>query len=410
MILKTKINTLLLFLLCSYSYGQIDQYNYKRELQGITSQWHKVVLPEDIFAKVSPNLDDIRVFGITSTNDTIEASSILKLKNEKIVAKEMPFKILNTSHNKKGYYFTFKVLTEELINQLNLNFKQTNFDWKVTLEGSQNQQEWYTIVDDYRILSIKNSETDYHFTSINFPNTNYRFFRLLIKSNEKPDLTIAKITFNEILNGSYNNYTINTLNAIQEKQKKITTLKIDLQSTVPVSSIKIQVKDQIDYYRRLTIQYLSDSLKTENGWKYTYQTLFRGTLNSLEKNEFKFESTILKKIKINIYNNDNAPLIIDTVSIKGYVHEIITRFTVPASYYLTYGNQNTTKANYDIERFASKIKDTLNTLNLGEEQLIEKKPAPVKSPLFKNKNWLWAIMILIIIVLGWFSLKMMKKK
>jgi hypothetical protein len=29
-------------------------------------------------------------------------------------------------------------------------------------------------------------------------------------------------------------------------------------------------------------------------------------------------------------------------------------------------------------------------------------------PLFENKLWLWTIMILIIGILGWFSLKMMK--
>ena len=204
--MKVKISTCLLLLICAYSYAQIDQYSYKRELLGITDQWHKVVLPEDIYGKMSPELSDIRIFGLTETNDTIEASYLLQLKTEKVVGTEVKFKLLNTTHNEKGYYFTMEVPTEDSVNQLMLNFKQDNFDWMLSLEGSQNQQEWFNIVDDYRILSIKNAETNYQFTKVTFPETKYRYFRVLIKSKEKPDLSFAKIEFNEVTNGSFNKY------------------------------------------------------------------------------------------------------------------------------------------------------------------------------------------------------------
>jgi hypothetical protein len=51
----------------------------------------------------------------------------------------------------------------------------------------------------------------------------------------------------------------------------------------------------------------------------------------------------------------------------------------------------------------------LTTLNSGNEQLIEKEETPLIEPLFKNKTWLWSIMGLIILVLGWFSIRMMRK-
>ena len=44
------------------------------------------------------------------------------------------------------------------------------------------------------------------------------------------------------------------------------------------------------------------------------------------------------------------------------------------------------------------------------EWIIEKeKKASVTAPLFKNKAWLWAIMTLIILLLGWFSIKMIRQ-
>lgn len=126
--LKTKISAILLLFFASYSYGQMENFTYKRELQGINNAWHKVVLPEEIFGKVNSNLNDFRIYGLTAKNDTIEASYVLKLLTENIVNTEIQFNIINTSFNEQGYFFTFETKSDEAINQLKLNFNNTNFD------------------------------------------------------------------------------------------------------------------------------------------------------------------------------------------------------------------------------------------------------------------------------------------
>lgn len=410
--MKTEIKlTYLLLLFCSYSFGQIKQYSYKRELLGIKDQWHKVVLPNEVFGKVSHNLSDIRIFGLTESNDTIEAPYILQLATEKISQKDVTFNLINKSKNNKGYYLTFEIPTENHVNQIKLEFKQQNFDWRLAIEGSQNQQEWFSIIEDYRILSIKNELTDFQFTKVTFPSSKYRYFRLLIKSEKKPELITAKILLNEIIDGSFRNYIINSVKIDEEKQNKQTVINIDLKSSVPVCNLKICVKDTFDYYRPVTIKYLTDSIKTQKGWKYNYSTLTSGMLNSIEKNEFNFNSTTLQKLKIIIENQDNEPLQIDSLVVKGYVHELIVRFIDPATYYLTYGNNQVSSPHYDIDHFADKISPTsLTALKLGDEQLIKKEPIQKTEPLFQNKIWLWAVMTIIIILLGWFSLKMIRQK
>ena len=407
---RVKILACLLLLACSYSYGQVEQYNHKRELKGISGQWHKIVLPDDIFGKISQNLTDIRVFGITTNNDTVEAPYLLRLTTAKISSKEIAFKTLNASHNDKGYFFTFEIPTKEPINQIRLEFKQQNFDWRLKLEGSQNQQEWYTVIENYRILSIKNELTDFQFTKMTFPSSKYRFFRLLIDSEEKPVLTVAKISQHEVTDGIFKNYPIKEIKTKENKQPKQTEIDIDLQMPVPVSHIKIGITDTFDYYRPFTVQYLTDSIKTEQGWKYNYSTLTSGTLNSLEVNEFKISSTTVQKLKFIIHNQDNQPLTIDTIQINGYVHELMARFIEPATYFLIYGSKKASKPQYDIARFTDKVPETLTTLELGDEQTIEKDELPKTNPLFKNKTWLWTIMTLIILLLGWFSVKMIRKK
>ncbi|HLG41452.1 MAG TPA: DUF3999 family protein [Chitinophagaceae bacterium] len=409
--MKTRICLLIGCLtLCPSSYGQIEKYTYQRELNGITDQWHKIVLPKDVFGKVSFNMADIRIFGVTENKDTIEVPYILKVATDKISSNEVPFILINQSQNDKGYYFTLEVPTESPVNQVNLEFKQQNFDWRLTLEGSYDLREWFITADDYRILSIKNEQTNYRFTNITFPDSKYRYFRLLIKSKEKPDLITAKIALKEVIKGSYIDYPPVAMKTSEIKEDKQTIIDIDLGSPAPVSYLKIGIHDTYDFYRPITIQYLTDSFKTEKGWRYNYRILTSGILSSIEKKDFTFQSTILQKLKIVLENYDNNPLIVDSAAVRGYAHELTGRFTVPAAYFLVYGNTSADKPHYDIDRFAVNVPDSLTALIIGDERLIEKEKLPVLSPLFQNKAWLWIIMIAIILLLGWFSVKMIKSR
>ncbi|MCA0447727.1 MAG: DUF3999 family protein [Bacteroidetes bacterium] len=406
----TNLLSLLLLFTYSFAYGQMDDYSYKRELNGVSAQWHKIIFPDDIYGKISQDLTDIRIFGVTAEGDTVETPYLLRTTNGKTSISDVSFKILNVSRSASGYYFTFEIPTTEQINLIKLDFKQENFDWRIKLEGSQNQKDWFTVIENYRILSIKNEITDFKFTKLVFPDSKYRFFRLFIDSQEKPELTSASITQNEITEGTPRNFAIRKFSKREIRESRQTEIDIELQMPVRVTQLKLAVNDPFDYYRPITIQFLSDSMKTERGWTYNYSNLTSGTLNSLEENVFKFNSTTVNKIKILIDNQDNQPLTIDSVQVTGFITELIARFTEKATFYLTYGNNKATKPNYDISHFADKVPVTLIDLKPGDEMKIEKENVNETFPLFNNMIWLWSLMGLIIVVLGWFSIKMLRKE
>ena len=387
----------------------MEDYNYKREIRGISAAWHKLEVPDELFAKINPALTDLRIYGITSNNDTIEAPYLIERSNKRHVDNQLRFNLINQVSKGEKHYFTFEITTESTINHIELNFKQTNFDWKVTLEGSNDQAEWFTIQKDYRIVSINNLFTDYQFTTVRFPDTRYRYMRIQINTDKKPVLRMAKISEQKLIAGNYKPYAVSEIETSENKKSRQSTIDLKVAFIAPVSYLKIGVKDTIDYYRPLTIKYLADSSNSPKGWKYHYRTLLTGTLSSMEENEFYFNTTTLNKLKIIIDNHDNEPLTIDTFEVKGYVHELIARFTEPATYYLVYGNKKAPKPRYDITEFASYIPASLTKLSLAEESVIPKEEKSSKDPIFQNKAWLWAIMVIIILILGWFSRSMLKK-
>lgn len=404
---KTKILTNLLLLASAISFGQLRTYDKKIPVSGITDQWHSIPLTDEVFADVKNNLADIRIYGVTAT-DTLEAPYSLKVSKAKSTLSKIDFKLINTSSNQSGYYFTYEVPTAKTLNEIRLNFKNENFDWKIQLEGSQNQQQWFTLLEDYRILSIKNDQTDYKFTHLNFANSKYRYYRLLVKSVTQPELASTSLYLDSITPAKYQNYPVTNFIVIKENKKTI--IGIDLKSRLPVSQLELEVSDKIDYYRPIEIQYISDSVNTEKGWKYSYRTLTSGTLSSLEKNEFKFERALAKKLRIIVHNHDNEPLTFSNVDVKGYEHRLVARFDKSANYYLVYGNQNAQAPIYDISRTGFKLPENTAALTLGKPEIIPKDNTHEVSPLFENKWWLWGVMGIVILVLGGFTVKMMQQK
>lgn len=389
--------------------AQVKQYQYKRELTGITSNWHSLQIPNQLFKSAQSGLEDIRIYGIKG-KDTVEVPYILEQSANQITERETTFNVINQSNNQNGYYYTFQSATPANINQIKLSFKQTNFDWDVQLEGSNDHKEWFGILKNYRILAIKNNNTDYQFTQLNFPTARFTYFRVLIKANEQPNLNAAKISKIDTLKGVDLTIPYQSYQLINDAKNKQSVIEVSMASINPISYVKINAQSDFDFYRTMKIEYAVDSVKTDKGIQYNYAPLYDGTLSSLEKPEFRFNSVLASRLKITIENNDNKPLRYSSIDLKGPAYELIARFDKnDYQYALYYGNSKATSPSYELKNFENKIPININAINVGVELQNEAFTiASEQKPLFENKLWLWSLMALIIILLGFFAFKMLK--
>ena len=388
--------------------AQMAHYNYKRELTGITGQWHSFVLPSEVFGKSNSALTDLRIYGITPNNDTIEVPYLLRLKTEQRVGRTIAFKTINTSKNSAGHYFTFEVPTLEAINQINLSFAQRNFDWHLRLEASHDQKTWFTLIENYRILSIVNASTNFQFTKLTFPDSKFRFYRIQVLSQEQPDLLQADISEQAADEARYISHPTKKFRVTELRESKRTEVDFELNTTVPVSYLHLAVSSTIDYYRPIVIKHLTDSTKTPNGWVYNYTSVATGILTSIDPSPIIFNSKTAQKWKVVIENDDNLPLAIASAQVKGYEHQLIARFDAAATYFLVYGNPQATWPQYDIARFADKLPSAPKPLSVGPEVALPRPNTEAKQPMFANPAWLWAIMGVMMAVMGWFSVKMLR--
>ncbi|TRZ41179.1 DUF3999 family protein [Robertkochia solimangrovi] len=399
---------LFLFLLTGlFTYGQFDAFGYKRSVQVKAGSWQKIALPDAIYGRLSEDLTDLRIYGL-SGNDTLEVPYRIVNKKERISEDTIGYKILNRSRKGNEYYFTFEISEDQAVNFMDLNFSNRNFDWSADLEGSNDQKEWYTILEDQRMLSIKNSKADYRYTTLNFPDCGYKYYRLSFQSDKNPGLLHASLFRKEVVNGEFKTYKkLNTVTR-ENRKSKHTDIDVTLKEPVPVSRVRITVADTNDYYRQVVVRGLSDSIRTQNGWVYTYKELASGTLSSMGKNDLEFDDKVVKKLKITIQNNDNAPLVIRSLEVEGNPYALEARFAEPADYYLVYGGKHVQRPEYDIRFYEDNIPDNMPVVIPGLEEIIKKDDPEVISPLIEHKYWLWLVMGLIVLTIGGFTLRMMK--
>lgn len=401
----------ILMTMVTESAAQIRDYQFHREITGVSQSWHKIKLLPEVLGSSSANLSDLRIYGIDKKGDTIEVPFLWRQARETTTVKEVFCNLLNTTHNNDGYFFTFEVPSKDPTDKIHLNFKNENFDWTARLEGSHDQSNWFTIIDEYRIVAVNNHEVSFTHTDLNFSRSNYRYMRVRIKSEDPPILESASLSRKEHKDGQLEQYAV-VKTAIEENTNaKETRITIRLDQLGRPSLIRLSIEDTVDYYRPVMAAYLADSINTEKGWKHQYVALNTGVLSSMGSHEIILPSAKTQQLQIIIKNHDNRPLRFNEIQVWGYVHELTARFPEEsAAYYLAYGNPDARTPHYDITRFQEKIPANTPLLKLGKETTVPHTKSQSSLPLFISQYWLWTILLVIIATMGWFTLQMIRNK
>ena len=192
-------------------------------------------------------------------------------------------------------------------------------------------------------------------------------------------------------------------------ERKQSVLTFFTEFPVPVSELSLDFDTKADFYRPFSISYLTDSLETDKGIRYVYRHLTTGILNSRETSVTTFSPIITNGFKLIIRNYDNQPLNFSSVLASGPAYELLARFIGSGDYYLSYGDKSLHKPKYDINYFKDSIPDSVSSISVDEDREVISKEAETKPLGFlDNSLLLWLVLGSGILLLGWFSFKMMK--
>ncbi len=399
--MKLKIAIFAVILAMAGTAAGQDGYAFKRQIKGPADGWAKIILPDDIYAKLSPGFKDLRVIGADRSGNRIEVPYVLRQLPEKKDVR-VAFELLNQTTVGDRRFYTFETTGTGSVNRIDLNFRKPNFDRRIRLEGSDNGKNWQTVLDDYRIISISNDFTNYSFTSLRFPDAKFKHFRLSFRSEEDPGELSASLRRIEVNTDAVRRFGVASFKVGPEKESKSTILSVFLDDAVPVSAVKLAIADGVDFYRPFTVSY---RVGTDKESRDLYRVAGDGIVSSFESEPFEFTEVVTDRLSIEFRDGDDPPLKFREPEILGRPYELLVRFPGAGEYFLYYSNSNASRPEYDLERFIDTAPAKLAEVSLGNEVATGEGTAGIA----RSSWWLWPVMAAVVVLMLFFAYKLLRK-
>lgn len=392
--------------------AQIEGYSFKRQLNKVEKEnYYTLLLSPEVIARSKSNLSDIRIYNIAD-KDTAEVPYLMNWMGSNIKEVSIPFELINDTYNEKCCsYVTLKFPKKQAINQIKLNVSDSNFDKSLQIEGSNDNKQWFTIKEHLRIVRFRNASEDYSYTTLNFNSSEFTYFRIKFDDDGSPRINVieAYAFENQLIEGKYTELKVLGKKQTENKKEKISEVIVDFPYSYLVNYITIKSNTKNDFYRNINIYGSNGTIKTGKGDLENWYMINTTVFSSIENNIIFCNNSKTKKLKIEIINYDNEPIVLDEIKAFAEQCQLVANLPPSENLYIAYGKENDNAPNYDLVHFKDKIPNELSNVDYGSEQV---KIISINKPdqIIKSKVWLWIVMGVVLVIIGYFALSMLKKE
>ncbi len=377
-----KIVKMLLLLSCI---TQVLGQNFKltAKLSNVNTDGpYKILLSPEIRSYSDGDLSDIRLYGTDNKevpyfiSKESRSNTIVNFYEIPIIKKEIiPNNVTRIIIENIGS----RPLTELVLNIANSNLVKT-----LNLSGSNDQKEWFGVLDKHQIGELESSASSNVFKKINMPTSVYRFLKIEINDKKTAPINILKI-------GNYNQ-TLSNSKLILIKPNTIAYKTIGKKTQVSINFNQPQIIENIafeiikpNFYKRNARVLVNGKIEKPNQKTEIYpQSLVEFELNSTTINTFDLPAIFQNEIIIEIDNEDNPALEISDLKFGQIKTYLVAELKTSNKYSLKTGNNTLNSPNYDIAFFKNNIPTILPEASISEVKFIENKPE-----LSQNRNSFW---------------------
>jgi len=358
---------------------------------------------EEVFAKASPGLRDIRIIG----GEGVEVPYKLLVERRAVERSRLSGRVLDTSFV-EGQYSSFVVDLGEgglFHNQVEVNSTSKNFRREVAVEGSSDANTWAVLQNKAVIYDYtdKEAELKARNTKIRYAESTARYVRVKIINHDEEPLSIsgAMVFYEKKTEAKTVSYPSSIIEQSIDKEYRASVITVDLgSSNLPNNTVSIVVSD-VNFQRDIGIEGSNDREK----WRvvklrdviFSFATpKFTGS-----KLQITYPEHTYRYLRLTIFNGDNLPLNIGRVSVSGILRKFVFEAAQGAAYKLFYGNPDARYPQYDIERYFQYLEtENLPRASLGaqrENPFFEAKVTPLP-PVSERYPWLLPTVLLVSIV------------
>ena len=394
------IATILLFSSRIFCQG----YQWQTELTASNSTgFYKIELEPAIVSKLNSNFSDIRI----KDNNEIEIPYYLEKEPFSITKRVFKeYKIIEKiKWNNGATVLVVKNENKDTINNIQLQIKNFDVRKRIELSGSDDYNNWYTIKDNYQFRSANGQQTTSEIKSLNFPYTDYQYYRIIIYDWYTLPINVLKIGYFDTYEeqGKFKELKNKMVTRFDSSTTKQTYIKINFKETPYFDKLIIKATKPLFYYRKAKIC----SQRIDKKGRAHYDVLDYIILNSNSDFTSYYSDLKNKELYLVIENEDNPPL--EKITVKAYQlnRYLITHLEAEKEYKLVLENESIkTKPNYDINHFKGRVESNIPVLGTKTLTKINSK---LKKNIKPSTIWMWAAIGIVALLLGYMSYKMISE-
>jgi hypothetical protein len=380
-----------------------------------TAAYWDVFLPPSLTAYLAPGCGNVRV------HDKNGEEVPFLFRNDKAAATEMSIRWLDKVG---GDYWArwysrniFENRGGKLTDRLALRIRNADVTQNFWLSGSDNRTDWYIIKEDYRYDAAYNPQAGSNLLTIHFPPVDYKYFKVELRHYWEEPIQImgAGIYAFDTTKGNFTEVT--GLDLAQKEEGRQSLVTLELGARHYLDRLFLEIDGPELYHREARLQ---RHLGGETG---TWDDVKAFTISSESAVMLQLPGIRAERLRIVIENKDDKPLRVAGARAWQTRKFLTMRMESGAPYTIKIGPEDLRAPEYDLAYFDKKLPSSMGVQWAGSPVSLLAPPAPAQGgapaapaqveepvkPFFQHPAFLWGGIGLIVLVLGFLSIRMLRE-
>jgi hypothetical protein len=391
-LLKNNIVTFISFVFCVASSAQ--KFSVKASLDSVNGTgFYSVDVTPQLSSYVAKDFRDLRIADAKgkfvpyilrtaqpafSTNDYVELPII---KNE-LADSGRSVLIIQNNDSKK-------------ISMIALVLRNAAVTRMAAISGSDDMQSWFTIDEDINFQKEFITDSDKYVQAIQFPTSSYKYLKIVIGNGKNNPLNIIEAgMYVNVEQKPVVSYTTNPAPVFTQTDStdNVSYLNVHQHASYHFDRIRLLIKGPHFYKRDV------DVITREGSSSFELISGKEAVFDLQDCNDGSF--------LIKIYNGDNPVLTVDSVFTEQEDQQLVTYLESGKAYYLLMHDSSAVKPVYDLKQFKDSIPYDIPALGVVSFENLDTNQQNIEG---LSAKWIWPVIIIMLVVLGFFTVRLIKE-
>jgi hypothetical protein len=396
-------------------------FRYRTPLNAVDSTgYSRLLLAPEVRGEMRAGFEDLRIY---DSENHVVPFVIATEKPVPPVTRFVQYPVKEQHDEPGDCWITVEnpLYKTENLSHICLEVNNTEVQRGMILSGSYDNVKWYALKDEFVTSFYESFERGAKATTnivrFDFPLSDYRYFRFNFDNwwwwhDYRNPVFIARA-----------GVLVTTPAVVEDQRMEISGVLFSAKQYGKTTAVDITLPGQpyVDYLRfdlaaaagpgtfyRGAHLYIADS--SHHCDKATSGYIAADVLSNTSKNEFDLRGRHESHFCLHIENEDDQPLLVNGVHATGMRKYAIAYLEKGESYFLYYGNDTIGAARYDLRYQQDALSSApMNVIGTGKPESIAIAALPQPIPENNNQLYIWLAIGVVVLILGWMSVKMLRE-